>query len=325
MPLITFELESDAGHVSVADVLNDASGSVIKAEDRRELQGYAAYGGSISEALAPLLSLTRFVAADRNGRLEEVAGKRLVHIRSKWLGCGSSATAPTERRRIPDSDLPATVSITYYDPALNYQQGEQHVHAGSGGRLRERMQFPGVLRSDEAKVWADAALTRAWHQRGQVTLKLPLYFSELVPGDPVELPRTSLEREVVATAHGLRDEDGKSSARLIVQGESMRAPAPVDLKAEPTATGDLMVSWRGRTFHDLESESLIDGGSLARDHKYMVVVRGAEDSISLQVATETTEIPGNLLQAFRGEELVVEVADVSGLISSKACSVVIDW
>jgi hypothetical protein len=142
---------------------------------------------------------------------------------------------------------------------------------------------------------------------------------------PVELPRTSLEREVVATAHGLRDGDGKSSARLIVHGESMRAPAPVDLKAEPTATGDLMVSWRGRTFHDLESESLIAGGSLARDRKYMVVVRGAEDSISLQVATETTEIPGNLLQAFRGEELVVEVADVSGLIPSKACSVVIDW
>lgn len=141
----------------------------------------------------------------------------------------------------------------------------------------------------------------------------------------VELPPQFLGSEVVGTAHGLSDGDGESTVRLLLECESMRAPSPVELQAHITVTGDLMLSWRGRTPYDLDAPSVIGSTELPRDHRYVVGVRGPQVSISLTVTSEAAEIPADLMQQFIGEQVIIEVADGSGVLPSRPTSLAMLW
>src|SRR3546814_19892461 len=58
----------------------------------------------------------------------------------------------TERRRAPLSALPGTIRLRHYEPARDYQLGQQSAAVAGGGMREERIDLPAVLpagRSEE--------------------------------------------------------------------------------------------------------------------------------------------------------------------------------
>ena len=68
----------------------------------------------------------------------------------------SGAQLPIERRSA--STIPETLSITYYEPSRDYQQGVQRARRDGGARRDAKIELPVVLAPEAAKQIAEAQL-----------------------------------------------------------------------------------------------------------------------------------------------------------------------
>jgi len=95
--------------------------------------------------------------------------------------------------RIQEVELPMRVTLTYMDPALDYQQ-----QAHSARRLRAPVEtvssrsevntgLPLAVSSETAKQSAEKALISAWQERTSYSFRLPWTFLDLDPGDLVDV------------------------------------------------------------------------------------------------------------------------------------------
>jgi hypothetical protein len=135
--------------------------------------------------------------------------------------------------RISAGSAPATLSLSYFEPARDYQPGMQRAERSGGrGRRQEHREVPAVLTAGEAKAAAEAALQRQWTQREPATRPLGIRHFALMPGDRLmsdgrllEVRRVSLERMSV-----LAELEPLSAARSAsVPAESGRATTEPDL------------------------------------------------------------------------------------------------
>jgi len=193
IPVLTFEVEADDEPVPLAELLGDASDGLIDAVSERPIPGFAVHGTSIADGLAGLIELCGVDLAEWDGRLRIPPAGPPTLLAASDLGCNSDSesTARQERRRAPDSAMPAGLSMTYYDPERDYQTGQMRASSGRGGARDERIELPAVLGSDQAKSLVEEELSRRWRSGDQLRLSLPPSRMDLRPGDAFQLPGSS--------------------------------------------------------------------------------------------------------------------------------------
>jgi hypothetical protein len=188
IPFLTFEVIADAAPVTVASVLADVSGAVIESADVQSIGGYAAYGNTAQAAVEQLVNAFGVPLLDDGSKLiSPAAGSSFVS--GEDSGCsGDDRRAPRiERSQTPSAALPWAVTISYYDPAREYQAGLARSSLNDRTGSVEQVELPAVLDAISAKGLAETLLARRWAQRDKLTLRLPPDRIDLRPGSLVHV------------------------------------------------------------------------------------------------------------------------------------------
>ena len=205
IPSLTFEVEADDAAVDggfVGDVLLGEAGRCV---GNWPIAGYAASGERAREALAPLFA---------------VDGVRLASGPAGWRLAPAAASEPSmlsdfaemrravrdadrvEQRRAPLSSLPGLVNLRYYEPARDYQLGQQSAEVAGGGVREELVDLPAALPAESAYALAHALARAAADDRETCIWRADLAALALPIGGPVVLPDGSAWRSVSRTVRG---------------------------------------------------------------------------------------------------------------------------
>lgn len=226
IPFLTFELIGDDAAPTLGAILADASAGAIQSSATRTVVGYAAYGSSIRAAVAPLIESHALALFD-DGMLmrESASGARTVVDRD--LGCsadGEGIMPRIEREMIQARVLPATVRLSYYDPAREFQTSEARASASEDAGKEERRELAAALEAGRAKSLAHQLVARSWAERERLTVRLPPVFLGIEPGTQMVLPISPAQWRVTRqSVEGLA---------LITELTAWWAPEP-DLSADP--------------------------------------------------------------------------------------------
>ncbi|WP_028970118.1 phage tail protein [Sphingomonas sp. URHD0057] len=187
--ILTFEVVADADAPTAGEILFDSSNGAIADVGGRSIGGYACYGASIKAAVKPLVDCCAIDLLDDGLQLRSVPSA-LLPISDFDLGYSADgqASSKIERVQAPARDVPTSLRLSYYDPALDYQTGESRASTGEQDGKEERVELPAVLPASIAKSLVEEAMARAWAKRDKLTLRLPPAQLDLRPGVRLEIP-----------------------------------------------------------------------------------------------------------------------------------------
>ena len=237
IPLLTFEVVADDEPVPLSALASDASQGLIDASEAMPVVGFAAHGTSVRDSLEQLIELAGVSLADRDGRLRSPEGGVPLLIADAELGCDADGPgSPRLRRcRAPDGEMPALLTLSYYDPDRDYQAGQARASSGQRGALERRLELPAVLAAGQARQLAEHALSRRWLAGDKVQLRLPPSRLGLRPGDAIQLAGTSRPWTVrTMSVEGMAVAVEAESAPATVQ------PLPAD-PGRPVSEADVAV------------------------------------------------------------------------------------
>jgi hypothetical protein len=188
IPSLSFEVIADEGDVAVGAIIEDLAGRSLTADCPTSVGGYAAFGDSVRGAVETLGSVVSFSAYDDGNQLRVVeTGVQGTPIAEADLGAAPgeerAARLPLERRSA--STIPETLSITYYEPSRDYQQGVQRARRDGGARREAKIELPVVLIPQVAKQIAERQLDQIWAARASAKVRLPWRRLDLAPGQRV--------------------------------------------------------------------------------------------------------------------------------------------
>jgi hypothetical protein len=183
IPSLTFEVEADAGGVSIGDIAARLSDGAIAAGSSPALYGYAASGDSVRGAIEQLAEL-----ADLSLQQQQ-SGLRLGRdAEPPLLIAAADETGQRAHVRRAAAALPAEISIVYHDPALDHQTGLQRaVRTGGEGLRQERAVLAAAVEADTAKAFAEGRLAALWAGRERLTVRLGWSGAAARPGRTVRI------------------------------------------------------------------------------------------------------------------------------------------
>lgn len=175
IPALTFEIEADGAAIGAGLVGDTLLGEAGRCAGRTGFAGYAASGSRVRDALAPLFDVdaVRLVSAPGDWRLAPAGTGAppvaLAGFRAIWRT--ESVHDLAETHRAPLSALPGTIRLRHYEPARDYQIGQQDARVAGGGRREEAVDLPAVLAAGAARELArrmaaaasDGREARQWH------------------------------------------------------------------------------------------------------------------------------------------------------------------
>ena len=224
IPSLTFEVIADEAPVRVGAVARAIGAGVVTGDGPADaVAGYAASGDSVAGALATLADMAGAWFVPRGGRMAmaNVAG-------AAWV---PQADAGVSRVRQPLETVPATLSVTCYDPARDWQTGTQGARRPGAGVRAEQVELPVALAAAQARGVAEAMLLAREAARERVRVVTDTQALHLAPGDAVALPGEAQARRVARAAW---DADGVTlelaalppgaGARAADSGVAVRAP-----------------------------------------------------------------------------------------------------
>jgi hypothetical protein len=192
IPFLTFEVIADADAVPAAVVLTEVSEGAIVGDFPGSMIGYAAYGGTMKAAVQPLVDLWDLPLFDDGFSLSTVSSEPLA-LAEEELGCtAESRPSPRiERTQVPAASLPSSATLSYYDPARDYQTGVARASLDGVARETEAIELPAVLDASAAKALVETSLARSWAERDGLKLRLPPKYLQTHPGALLALPGVS--------------------------------------------------------------------------------------------------------------------------------------
>lgn len=187
IPSLTFELVADAGGIGLGAILADASGGAVDCADARPVAGYALYGQDVESAVAPLVEAFALDLTDEGDAFREksAAIARVLLRDEMGAATGIEGSAFVERSLLPAASIPTALTLTYYDPARDYQAGQARASFPSASQARRSIGLPCVFDAGAAKAMAQTLLSRAWAMRDRLVVRLSPDHLDLAPGDLV--------------------------------------------------------------------------------------------------------------------------------------------
>jgi hypothetical protein len=251
IPSLSFEVEADAGPVSISDIGERLSGGAIDAGPSPELAGYAASGDSIRGALEGLAGFVPLSLVEIAGQLlltEPLGPAAIVEPAEENAEAGSGSD---ERSWRAAASLPNSVSISYADPARDFQTGMQRAFRPGPALVAEQRALPISIGAGVAKGLAEHRLAALWAARATATANLSLSSVELRPGRLVRfegenglwrIERWRLEQmvvrlelvRVVGTSTALRS---ATPGRPVTEADRRHGPTTLRLIELPSISG----------------------------------------------------------------------------------------
>lgn len=176
IPSLTFEVEADEGAVGIGAVARELCGDVLAGGLPGAVDGYAAGGRDVADALAPLIEAHDLAFVDNGGGLG-LAGSVVegtpVEIGREGLcqRVNGRRLEPSERSGAAAEGVPAALSLRHYDAERDYQAGVQRVSRPGPGRTEQGINLPAVLSGDAARTLAARRLAHAWAGRSSMSLR----------------------------------------------------------------------------------------------------------------------------------------------------------
>lgn len=179
IPSLSFEVEADSGLVDVGQIGGALLGDSGRfAHGGAQIGGFAASGDGARAALAPLAEATgmRLVQAGRDwqvaGRGSDDTALAMAGYRAMPEALGSQDIA--ERQRLSLAALPRKVQLRHYEPARDYQAGQQSADVAGGGTREKRLDLPAVLSAGAARAMAMDMAAAASDGRETIVLAMDL-------------------------------------------------------------------------------------------------------------------------------------------------------
>lgn len=237
IPLLTFEVIADEGPVPLQMLLADASDGLIQVSDSMSVAGFAGHGTSIGDGLGQLIEVSGTALVDREHRLRSPESNIPFLVAEEELGSDSDSPGglKAQRQRAAEGDMPAALTMTYYDPERDYQAGQARASSGRAGIGEHRLELAAVIPAGEARRLAEAALSRRWLAGETLKLRLPPTRMALRPGDSIQLagsPRAWTIRSLAIEGMAVTIE--AEAARAAIQ------PLPAD-GGRPVTEPDLAI------------------------------------------------------------------------------------
>lgn len=186
IPSLTFEVEADEGPVMVGSIVAGASSGAINSAVPDLIDGFAASGADVGEAIAPLTeAMGLVVVADeaglrisRSGVGAEVAmaGKGLCRrANGRLVEAKDHAVAAAHT-------VPGALSVRHHDAARDYQAGVQRMVRPGPERGEGGIELPASVSSDAARAMAAERLAARWSGRATMTVRCGWSALEVMPG-----------------------------------------------------------------------------------------------------------------------------------------------
>ena len=177
IPSLTFEIEADEEPVAIDAVAAELSGGALTGDVLGLIDGLAAGGVDLSEAIAPLVEICDLaLTAEEDGlrlRGAAAAGEGMAEVGTAALcrRANGRTLVPMEHAAAGADTVPVAFSLRHYDAARDYQAGVQRVSRPGAGRVEQGMDLPAVLSGDGARTLAARRLGHAWAGRSSMTLR----------------------------------------------------------------------------------------------------------------------------------------------------------
>lgn len=208
IPLLTFEVEADAGPVPVAQPLADLLGRPVATPDAPPMVGHAVSGGARRDAVADLLPVAPVSRAAGGTALRPWGA--VLPTEQALEPAARSGEAEIERSAAAARQLPRSLSVQYHDPARDYQAGRQSVTLIEGeGRERE-LNLLTALDAAAARQWAVLLGEAARRDRHQLRLPSGPALLAFAPGDRLMLPDGDM---AVVVSRDLNGATGEATLR----------------------------------------------------------------------------------------------------------------
>lgn len=192
IPSLTFEVIADPDEPAIGSIIEDASGGAISSDSAQTMIGYAAYGKSIADAAGPLIDCFGIELFDNGTALQASSNAEPTVVDETEFGnsADQQQVSRVQREQASSRSLPATLRLTYYDAARDFQTGEARAVSGERDGLEVRQDLAATLDASTAKALAQSVIVRSWAQRDKLTLRLPPKRVDLQPGNKLILPLT---------------------------------------------------------------------------------------------------------------------------------------
>ncbi len=185
IPSLTFEVEADAGAVSIGAILADVSGGKLGGAGLAEIGGYAAGGADVRDAIVPLVDAYGLaLETGEDGLRLSATGLASADVGAGMLAARANGRIvdPIERSGGAADAVPMALSLRYHDAARDYQAGMQRVTRPGVGRTEAGIELPAVLDADAARGLATERLQASWAGRATMTLRCGWAALMLKPG-----------------------------------------------------------------------------------------------------------------------------------------------
>jgi hypothetical protein len=230
IPSLTFEVIGDDGPVTAGAIAGELSGGAIAGADAAlPLPGFAGYGDSVRAVVDTLAQATGAwfvpVGDGLSMRTTPVPERALA---DDGVAEGAAHGARGRRSAAAIETVPRALSLSYYDPARDYQTGLQRARRPGAGTRESRIEMPVALGADAAKTMAENALARAEAARERRTVTLGWGALTVAPGACV----------TIDGARGLWRVSSWSLEKMVLSLECVRLP--VSSPALPASPGRVM-------------------------------------------------------------------------------------
>ena len=181
IPSLTFEVEADEGAVAIETVAAAVSCGRIGEAGLASVEGYAASGADVREAITPLVEAHGLAL---QGLTLMAAGESVDEIGAGVLAArvNGRAVDAVEQSGGAADGVPVALSLRHYDAARDYQAGVQRVTRPGPGRSERGIELPAVLAADAARALAGERLASGWTGRATMALRCGWTALGLAPG-----------------------------------------------------------------------------------------------------------------------------------------------
>jgi hypothetical protein len=140
---------------------------------------------------------------------------------------------------------------------------------------------------------------------------------------PVELALESVGTSIAVRAAGLADAQA-APAHVQVNGEALRPPSPVNLRASRAAGGDVHATWIRRSRSGWAWLDGLDAPLGESTERYRMKLEGSAGSIVLETTAAMGTIPSSQLPSLGTGPLSLSVVQVGDYAESRPATAIIN-